>query len=364
MVNCRFAIISDLHIALPPTIWNHPNRFHLVEVSIPAFEIALKHLKTLDIDFLLLPGDLTQHGEPANHQWLQQHLANLPFPTYVIPGNHDVPGFKATERSIGLEDFPYYYQQFGYENPHQLYYTCKILPDLQLIALNSNTFDAEGQQLGCLDSQQLAWLGEVLTQVQDQTVLVMVHHNVVEHLPAQSQHQLGQRYMLDHADQLRQMLRAAGVQLVFTGHLHVQDIATADSVYDITTGSLVSYPHPYRVVELQSTSMGTQVEINSYRINAIPGWENLQEVSRNWMGDRAYPFLLRLLTDAPLEMPKRQAQELVSRMRYFWADIAAGDALFEFTEFPPLARYYLEQFGAIRPDGTPQQIDNQAKLIL
>lgn len=364
MVNSRFAIISDLHIALPQTIWNHPNRFHLVEVSIPALEIVLKHLQTLDLDFLLLPGDLTQHGEPANHQWLQQRLADLPFPTYVIPGNHDVPGLEANERSIGLADFPYYYQQFGYENPQQLYYTREIAPGLQLIALNSNTFDAEGQQLGRLDAEQLAWLESVLTQVQAKTVLVMVHHNVVEHLPAQSEHQLGQRYMLDHADQFRQILQKAGVKLVFTGHLHVQDVAEADGIYDVTTGSLISYPHPYRVVELESTPGGMQVEINSYRVRAIPGWEDLQAVSRNWMGDRAYPFMMRLLTDKPLAMPKAQAHKLVSQMRYFWADIAAGDTLFDFSEFPPTAQRYLEQFGAIAPDGTPQQIDNQAKLIL
>ncbi|MGH2413540.1 MAG: metallophosphoesterase, partial [Microcystaceae cyanobacterium] len=39
--NFRFAVVSDLHLALSHTIWNHPSRFHLVEVSIPAFESVL-----------------------------------------------------------------------------------------------------------------------------------------------------------------------------------------------------------------------------------------------------------------------------------------------------------------------------------
>jgi 3',5'-cyclic AMP phosphodiesterase CpdA len=90
-INFRFAIVSDLHIALPHTIWDHPSRFHLVEVSIPAFESVLEHLTQLDLDFLLIPGDLTQHGEPENHAWLANRLSQLPFPVYVIPGNHDVP---------------------------------------------------------------------------------------------------------------------------------------------------------------------------------------------------------------------------------------------------------------------------------
>ena len=74
-LNFKFAIVSDLHIALPQTIWDHPHRFHLVEVSIPALELALDHLGELDLDFLLLPGDLTQHGERENHQWLSQRLS-------------------------------------------------------------------------------------------------------------------------------------------------------------------------------------------------------------------------------------------------------------------------------------------------
>jgi len=53
--------------------------------------------------------------------------------------------------------------------------------------------------------------------------------------------------ILENAPELLQLLRDSGVQLVFTGHLHVQDIAYCQGVYDITTGSLVSYPHPYRV---------------------------------------------------------------------------------------------------------------------
>src|ERR687886_1261514 len=115
----RFAVVSDLHIGLPHTIWNHPSRFHLVEVSIPALELILEHLKQQEIDFLLLPGDLTQHGEPDNHAWLQQRLAQLPFPAYVVPGNHDVPVVMANEQSIAVCDFPHYYRKCGYSNTDQ-----------------------------------------------------------------------------------------------------------------------------------------------------------------------------------------------------------------------------------------------------
>ena len=223
-MNLRFAVVSDLHIAIPKTVNNHPHRFHLVEVSIPVLELVFQHLERLDLDFILLPGDLTQDGEPENHQWLQQRLASLPFPAYVVPGNHDVPTLLPTNRTIGFQEFSHYYRQFGYNHSRELYYLQELCPGVQLIALNSNQFDSQGRQVGCLDERQLVWLEQILPQLRDQFILVMVHHNVIEHLPGQSRHELGRRYMLDNASILLKLLSNAGVKLIFTGHLHVQDI--------------------------------------------------------------------------------------------------------------------------------------------
>lgn len=365
-LNFRFAVVSDLHIALPHTISDHPSRFHLVEVSIPALEIVLENLEKLDLDFLLLPGDLTQDGEPDNHAWLAKRLLKLPFPVFVVPGNHDVLSLVSTGQNIGAKDFPYYYQQFGYKNPKQLYYTCEILPGVRLIGLNSNQFDDQGKQIGCLDEQQLAWLRQVLADIDDnELVLVMVHHNVVEHLPEQSQHQLGRRYMLKNAPLLLEILRDSGVNLVFTGHLHVQDIACDRNVFDITTGSLVSYPHPYRILDFRTDKEGRKsLQIDSPRVESVPNYPMLSQKSREWMGDRSVPFMLKLLTDAPLNLPIAEAEKLVPNLRYFWADIANGDALFDFSEFPPAVKRYFESFGAIATDGTPKLIDNSTILFI
>jgi 3',5'-cyclic AMP phosphodiesterase CpdA len=364
-MNFRFAIISDPHIATPQTIRDSNGRFHLVEVSIPVMEQVLAHLQEFDLDFLLIPGDLTQDGEPENHQWLQQRLASLPFPTYVIPGNHDVPTLLPTEKTIGFQDFSLFYQQFGYQNTQQVYYTHEILPGVQLIALNSNQFDAQGKQLGCLDEAQLIWLEKLLPEIKNKLVLVMIHHNVIEHLPGQSQHELGKRYMLANAKDLLKMLQAAGVKLIFTGHLHVQDVAYQDGIYEITTGSLVSYPHPYRIIEMQTNgNKQWHLKIESHRVKKVPGWEDLAAFSKKWMSDRSYPFMMKLLTSSPLNLPVEEAEKYAPQLRYFWADIASGDATFDFVDFPPLARDYFQAFSAINKDGEPNLIDNYARLII
>ncbi|MFG6094595.1 metallophosphoesterase [Leptothoe sp. ISB3NOV94-8A] len=362
----RFAVVSDLHVALPHTIWDSPNRFHLVEVSIPALEQILDHLEQVGIDFLLLPGDLVQHGERENHHWLVRRLERLPFPVYVVPGNHDVVRQAGCDRTISLDEFVDLYQAFGYTDPTRPYYHHTILDGLHLIGLNSNGFDVEGEPFytGWLDSEQLDWLDEQLDQLTNQLTLVMLHHNALEHLPRQSHSRMGQRYMVKNAPDLTQRLQAARVPLMLTGHLHVQDVAQTDGLYEITTGSLVSYPHPYRICELTTVDDRHRLDITSHRIEAVPEWPTLQATSHQWMADRSFPFIMKLLTSKPLNLSSAEAAQYAPVLENFWAKIASGDGLFNYPELPPKLQRYFQTFSATNSCGQPDYIDNNATLWL
>lgn len=372
-LNFRFAVVSDLHIALPQTIWDAPHRFHLVEVSIPAFEQILAQLEADPPDFLLLPGDLVQHGERENHEWVANRLAKLPFPTYVVPGNHDVvrrdgnlPSDEGGKDRIALSDFPAIYKDFGYTDGRQLDYHHEILPGVHLIGLNSNAFTHSGEQIGTgvIDEAQFAWLDQRLAELEDQFVMVMVHHNVLEHLPGQSSNKLGQRYMIRNAPDLVSRLAAAKVSVAFTGHLHVQDIARSGDFYAITTGSLVSYPHPYRMMALTTDEQGNRhLKVETQRIESVPDWPTLQQTSKTWMSDRSLPFIVRLLTDPPLSLSPAQAQTFAAQVQDFWATVAAGDAMFDYPQLPEKAQRYFARYNAVREEGE-SLIDNNAVLQL
>ncbi|MEM9154610.1 MAG: metallophosphoesterase [Cyanobacteria bacterium P01_F01_bin.33] len=353
----RFAISSDLHIALPHTIRDRSGSFHMVRLGIAALETVLHHWETLDLDFALFPGDLTQDGEFDNHAWLADRLSRLPFPVYVIPGNHDVRYRHSTDTVMGLSDFASHYRAFGPRD--RPYYTRTILPGVRLIALNSNDFDDSDRQYGRLDDTQLDWLRGVLAETRDEFVMVMVHHNAIEHLPDQSHHPLGRRYMLDNAPALLDLLEAAGVSLILTGHLHVQDIARTRNIYEITTGSLVSYPHPYRIVHVSGRADLFTIRVDSHCIEALPDWPNLQQYSRSFMGDRSTPFMLKLLTEAPLNLDEPTALALAAHLRHFWADIARGDARFDFPQFPAAAQRYFQAFS-----DPPFPADNRETLAI
>lgn len=364
-MNIRFAVVSDLHIALPETIDDFHRRFHLTQFSIPALEVALQHLNTLNLDFLLLPGDLTQDGEIVNHRWLSQKLATLPYPVYVIPGNHDVPSLTGSETAIAFNHFPEYYKLFGYHDTNSMDYTCEIAENLQLIALNSNNFNSEKQLRGYLTDTQLIWLENTLKNLTNKVVFLMIHHNIIEHLPNQYHHPLGRRYMLDNAPDLLKILDKYNVQLIFTGHLHIQDIAQYKNIYEITTGSLITYPHPYRVLELKiNNQQEINLKIQSYRVQELAEVENFANFSKEWMGDRSFPFIMKLLTDKPLNLPIKEAEKFAPHFKYFWANIANGDCLFDFPQLPDHINQHFQKFGAIDHSGKPKLIDNNTLISL
>lgn len=362
----RFAIISDPHIALPHTIAHKPSRFHLVEISIPAFEQILRSLETQALDFLLLPGDLTQHGERDNHEWLAQRLKQLPFPAYVVPGNHDIISLAGDNCTIGQADFPQIYRDFGYTSD-RLYYHQEFASGMHLIGLNSIAFDESGEQLfsGYVDAPQLDWLSDRLEALRPDWVMVTIHHNVLEHLPGQAQHPMGRRYITQNREALIQRLRQGGVNLLFTGHLHVQDIAQDADLWEVTTGSLVSYPHPYRILTLTPQSSGPiALQIESHRVEAVPDWPDLQATSRQWMRDRSAGFMTKFLTCPPFHLPVDKAEFYAPELQDFWADISAGDGQFDYPQLPDVVNRHLRGFGAIDATGSYRPIDNHSVLQL
>jgi 3',5'-cyclic AMP phosphodiesterase CpdA len=362
----RFAVISDPHIALPHTIYNSPNRFHLVEVSIPALEQILQVLESQDLDFLLIPGDLTQHGERENHEWLADRLKRLPFPTYVVPGNHDVITRDGCDRTLSLDEFPALYRAFGYDSDMPYYHQTPV-PGMHLIGLNSIAFDAEGQQLytGYVDEAQLAWLSARLAELQGEWVMVMIHHNVLEHLPNQAKHPMGRRYIVKNRNALIRHLQAGRVSLIFTGHLHVQDIAQEDNVWEVTTGSLVSYPHPYRIFTVMpASSSALQAQVSSFRVHDVENWPNLQVTSRQWMRDRSARFMSAFLSSPPFNLPEDKAQQFAPELKDFWADVCAGDGNLDYAHLPADLNRVLKTFGAVDSDGNHAAIDNNSTLRL
>ncbi|MEM9769757.1 MAG: metallophosphoesterase, partial [Cyanobacteria bacterium P01_D01_bin.71] len=216
-----------------------------------------------------------------------------------------------------------------------------------------------------VDAAQLDWLSATLAGLKSEWVMVAIHHNVLEHLPDQAHHPMGRRYITENREALLQRLRQGGVRLIFTGHLHVQDIAQDGNLWEVTTGSLVSYPHPYRILTLTPQPSGhLTLQVESHRVQAVPNWPDLQAASRQWMRDRSAQFMTKFLTCPPFNLPLDKAAFYAPELQDFWANIAAGDIRLDYPQLPAAINRYLQKFGAVDAAGNYCPIDNQATLTL
>ena len=82
----------------------------------------------------------------------------------------------------------------------------------------------------------------------------MMHHPLFPHI--QGLDQFISTYSINDYENVRNSLIEAGVNVILTGHLHISDIAKDwdsdpdKNIYDINTGSLISYPCDYRMLTL------------------------------------------------------------------------------------------------------------------
>ncbi|MCF8036729.1 MAG: metallophosphoesterase [Desulfobacteraceae bacterium] len=278
----RFVVLSDPHYYHPSLGTSGPDfeayirdDRKMLAKSDEILDAAIERVSREKADFILICGDLTKDGEKINHRHVAEKIENLhtSADVYVVPGNHDVANGisrrytkDGTEpvASVSPEEFKKIYADYGYAScldadAASLSYVVEPVPGLWVLALDSclwreNEAGKHPVTDGRFPGQTLKWIEEVLIRArqQEKAVLAFMHHGLMEHYPANEKY-YGQ-YVVDKSDTLTRLFAAYGVRLVFTGHFHAQDITTkspeqqAARVFDVETGSLVTYPCPYRTV--------------------------------------------------------------------------------------------------------------------
>lgn len=218
-------------------------------------------------DILIVSGDLTNNGEKVSHEKLAEKFKLIEASgtrVYVIPGNHDIMNAWAREfngdkqikiDSITWTDFPKIYQDFGYDealmrDKVSLSYVATPSEDLWLLMLDTNHY-SKGDRVwqpysnGSLQMETMDWIKTVaeLAKSQGARILTVMHHNLLSH------NDLFTGYTLDNSYDVKTLFHELDLNLVLSGHLHVQDIRvdpfSDEPLTDIVTQALPMYPFQY-----------------------------------------------------------------------------------------------------------------------
>lgn len=297
----NFVSISDLHI-YDANLGTTGKAFEdyltadrkLLRESPEILEAAISSINGLDASFVLCPGDLTKDGEKQSHLLAAQYLDKLKTggkKVFVVPGNHDIKNghsyrysgdLKERVPNITAEEFIQIYGDYGFKDALErdsdsLSYVAEPVPGLWLLALDSccykeNVEDQAPVTDGKFSQATLAWIEDMLVKsVQyNKAVIAMMHHGALEHYAGQ-QKNYGE-YIVDDFDYVSRLFAVYNVRLVFTGHYHAQDITVRTFpqdkkfVFDIETGSLVTYPCPYRVIKIDDNQ---HAAISTWMVTSI-----------------------------------------------------------------------------------------------
>jgi 3',5'-cyclic-AMP phosphodiesterase len=217
---------------------------------------------------LVLTGDLTEHGRPAQYQRLRAIVEpaarDLGTPVVYAAGNHDDRA-ALREHLLGL---PPATEPFDH---------VMRAGDLRIVVLDSTV---PGHPHGALRPEQLAWLrAELATPAPAGTVLAL------HHPPLPSAAPLAASIPLLRRDELAAAIAGTDVRLVLAGHTHVVSAGTLGGVPVWTGGPLattldglapgaalrgLATPSVTRVDLFPGGLLSTSVPVGAHRMSDVP----------------------------------------------------------------------------------------------
>lgn len=324
----RLVVFTDPHLLSPALVVNPGQPYYddleannkMTDQSAPVMQALVDTLLALKPAAVLVTGDLTKNGERKSHQDMAVFLSQLRaagIGVYVIPGNHDVNNdnavgyYGSTIRTVTTptsSEFATIYADMGYgqaleRDNNSLSYLFEPIDGLWVIAVDDNlcvqrdadrTINATGISLSTRN-----WIFQKADQghSQGKQVILMMHHQLLEHFDDQDR--LVGDAAVKGADELRQQFIAHGIRLVLTGHMHVGNITTefnaarTDSLVEITTGSTITYPCQFRVIDV-SPDRGT-FSVATGNIEHVEGISKFQEYALQRYKDSTRPTVRSLV---------------------------------------------------------------------
>lgn len=260
-------------------------------------------------DIVLIPGDLVYRGEYQSHVGFREKLYKLRDSgkkIYLITARHDYAedpvefdGDKTIPvKGMEREELRDFYREFGFdgaisEHRESMSYVTQLADGIRLLALNC---DGDCKDFKGIWDDQMNWALEQIKDAHESGnyIFAMTHYPL---LPFSSVMYLLGDAKLTNWQEAANKLADAGVDLIFTGHMHAQAVTEYTSpggnkITDVQTGCFVGCPCAYRKVTFKESN--TVADIKSYTIEDFDydkGGKTAQEYFQ-WRFDRMITDML------------------------------------------------------------------------
>ena len=272
-----FWVISDTHL-IADSLHDHGQAFsqmqktsqgkdlYYQETALSAFVRMAQKKKPAAI---IVTGDVTFNGERVSAEKFAEIFKPLEeTQLLVLPGNHDIYDgwareFRGKKQYYAGKISPRMWRNIfktSYKNAvsvddKSLAYSVQLNPNYLLILADSNDYGKEEATTapataGFLGREQRRWIKAQLQYASENNLQVIfcMHHNLYAHNPA-----VNKGYVVDDYRELRKLLAQYNVKLVFSGHIHAQNIMLPQDpcpATEVVTASFCSNDQGYGVVKV------------------------------------------------------------------------------------------------------------------
>jgi len=253
METTRFVHLSDVHLSRQGS-----DDASLFSDTLANLDFALAWIRSLRTppDFVIVSGDLTNHGHEESFHVLRDRLASLGLPVLYALGNHD-------------ERRAFYAGVLGEPERGLAPYDHDVaIAGVHVVTLDSST---PGTHVGGLDDEQFVWLADALARHPELPKLIVVHHP-----PAPVPHPVFEFLNLRAGDgeRLAAALAGANVLGVLSGHVHHDQFMIWRGLPFIVSAGLhnvtdISAEDDLRAIRGGSFGLGSVVE-GALRYVSIP----------------------------------------------------------------------------------------------
>jgi len=231
------AVVADPH--LTPTARGTFKLFHRTKQR---FQMAIADAHRLDVDGLVVAGDLTKDGGKQEHALTAELLGTAPNPTLSVPGNHDL-----TAGGDGAS------AAFGRQYAGGPYPTTELIDGTAVSLLDSTHPDGTVQVGGGLSE-------DALDHLACEASGVAVLHHPISPIPDPVEAAFpASRFRLREPKAVADALVDAGVDLVVSGHIHWPYATTYRGLKVVGAPSSSSFPPAYLLLHIDPR--GTTVSI-------------------------------------------------------------------------------------------------------
>ena len=272
-----FWVISDTHL-IADSLHDHGQAFsqmqktsqgkdlYYQETALSAFVRMAQKKKPAAI---IVTGDVTFNGERVSAEKFAEIFKPLEeTQLLVLPGNHDIYDgwareFRGKKQYYAGQISPRMWRNIfktSYKNAvsvddKSLAYSVQLNPNYLLILADSNEYGKEESTTapataGFLGREQRRWIKAQLQYASENNLQVIfcMHHNLYAHNAA-----VNKGYVVDDYRELRKLLAQYNVKLVFSGHIHAQNIMLPQDpcpATEVVTASFCSNDQGYGVVKV------------------------------------------------------------------------------------------------------------------